>query len=369
MRGAFSLGKIFGIQFRLHYTWFLIFILITLSLVYPNWSQPLSWGMGILTSLLLFASVLAHELSHSLVGRTQGIPIKSITLFIFGGVAQMTKEASKASAELKMAAAGPACSLLLGAIFGAIWFLTRNTVPLLAEMTGWLAVINVILAAFNLIPGFPLDGGRVFRSLMWHFSHNYRLSTKIAVWLGQGIGYAFIFCGILIVFVHPFGLSWFDGLWIAFIGWFLQNAASSSYRQTVWREALRGFTVSQVMTSDYIVVPPDMRLSELVQKYIMSIGHRFFLIANESKFFGILTLNNIKPVPQTDWDSTLIDKVMVPADKLLVAEPEQEVLSVLEKMDENAINQMPVVSKGKVVGLVTRDNLARFLRTRSDLGI
>ena len=186
MGNAFNLGKLFGIQVRLHYSWFIIFMLVTLSLVYPNWSQSLSWVIGIITSLLFFASVLAHELAHSLVGRANGIPIKSITLFIFGGVAQMTREATKASAELKMAAAGPVCSLAIGGLFGLIWLFTKDAVASVAEMAGWLAIINVTLAAFNLIPGFPLDGGRVFRSLMWRFTGNYSAQHELPPGWGRG---------------------------------------------------------------------------------------------------------------------------------------------------------------------------------------
>lgn len=174
MGGSLNLGKVFGIQVRLHYSWFVIFALVTLSLVYPNWLQPLSWLIGIITSLLFFGSVLAHELAHSLVGRANGVTIKSITLFIFGGMAQMSREATKASAELKMAAAGPICSLAIGVIFGIVWLRTNSIAPPVAEMARWLALINASLAAFNLIPGFPLDGGRVFRSLMWYFSHDYK---------------------------------------------------------------------------------------------------------------------------------------------------------------------------------------------------
>ncbi|GAI22311.1 unnamed protein product, partial [marine sediment metagenome] len=180
MGNAFNLGKLFGIQFRLHYTWFIIFILITVSLVYPDWSSPLYWAMGIVTSLLFFASILAHELAHSLVGRANNIPIKSITLFIFGGVAQMTREARSAGAELKMAAAGPACSLVLAGLFYLVYLFIQDAVAPVADMAFWLFFINVALAVFNLIPGFPLDGGRVFRSILWQVTGNYERSTRIA---------------------------------------------------------------------------------------------------------------------------------------------------------------------------------------------
>ena len=238
MGKTFNLGKLFGIQFRLHFTWFIIFILVTVFLVYPDYSQWLYWVIGIITSLLFFASVVAHELAHSLVGRANGIPIESITLFIFGGVAQMTREVTRASAELKMAAAGPICSLVIGGLFGLLWFLTQDIIQPVADIALWLAIMNGILAVFNLIPGFPLDGGRVFRSLLWRFTGSYSRSTRIATRMGQGIGYLFILGGILIIFLHPFGLSWFDGLWITFIGWFLESAASMSYRQLRWQESL-----------------------------------------------------------------------------------------------------------------------------------
>ena len=371
--GGFSLGKVFGIQFRLHYTWFIIFLLITVSLswqvfpiFYPGWSQLLYWTIGIITSLLFFASVLAHELAHSLVGRANGIPIKSITLFIFGGVAHMTKEATKAGAEFKMAAAGPACSLAIGGVFALVWFLTRDIIEPVSAMAFYLAQINVILAVFNLIPGFPLDGGRVFRSLVWRFSGNYQRSTRIATRLGQGVAYAFIAGGILMMVLLQ---EWIGGLWLVFIGWFLQNAASASYRQVQLQEALRGVIASQVMTPHYVTVPPNITLTHLVQGYVLPTGQRFFLVADEGGFKGILTLRNIKAVPPSNWATTPVEKIMVPADQLRVARPEQDALSIIEEMNQNDINQMPVVRDGRVIGLITRDNLLRALRTRTDLGM
>ena len=257
MGSAFNLGKLFGIQFRLHFSWFIIFIMVTVLLVYPDYSQWFYWVIAIITSLLFFASVVAHELAHSLVGRANGIPIDSITLFIFGGVAQMTKEATRPGAELKMAAAGPVCSLLIGGFFGLIFLVMRNNLGHAAVMIYCLAVMNVILAAFNLIPGFPLDGGRVFRALLWHFTGDYGLSTRITTRLGQGIGYLFILGGISIIILRPLGLSRFDGIWLVFIGWFLGSIASASYRQLRCRKTLPDFTTSEV-TSRYPVVPPDI---------------------------------------------------------------------------------------------------------------
>ncbi len=376
MGNAFNLGRLFGIQFRLHYTWFIIFTLITVSLSwqlfpssYPDWPLALHWTMGIVTSLLFFASILAHELAHSLVGRANNIPIKSITLFIFGGVAQMTREARSAGAELKMAAAGPACSLAIAGLFYAVSFFTQNAIVPVAAMAIQLAYINAALAVFNLIPGFPLDGGRVFRSILWQVTGNYKRSTRIATRVGQGTGYLFILGGVLIVFLQPFGLGWFSGLWLAFIGWFLGNAASASYRQAQWRGALQGFTASQVMTSDYPVVPLSITVSQLVQGYIFTSGRSCFLVADEGGVRGILTLPSIKSVSQPNWGVTQVKEIMTPVDKLKMAHPNQDALSILEQMDESNINQMPVVSEGRVIGLITRDNLIRLLRTRSELGI
>lgn len=249
---AFNSGKLFGIQFRLHFTWFIIFILVTLSLVDPNYSRWFYWVIGIITSLLFFASVVAHELAHSLVGRANGIPITSIILFIFGGVAQMTKEVERPGAEFKMAAAGPICSLVIGGLFGLLFLPVRNMPGPMPDMILWLAVMNGALAVFNLIPGFPLDGGRVFRSLLWRITGSYRRSTQIAIRIGQGIGYLFVLGGITIIFLQPFGLSWFDGIWFTFIGGFLVSAASTSYRQLRDQESPQDSSTSEITSPDQL---------------------------------------------------------------------------------------------------------------------
>ena len=371
MGNAFNLGKLFGIQFRLHYTWFIVFVLVVVSLstqyfpaTNPGWSRLTYWSIGIIASLLLFASVVAHELAHSLVARVKGIPVKSITLFIFGGVAQITSEATKASTEFIMAAVGPACSLVIGGVFALIWLFTKSTYEPVAVMALWLAYVNGVLAVFNLIPGFPLDGGRVFRSLLWRFTGNYRRSTLIATQVGRGVGYLFIAGGISVMFLLH---AWFSGLWLVFIGWFLENAASTSYRQAQWRERLLGVTATQVMTVDLPVVPSNVTVNHLVQGYVFTSGRHFFLVADDGKLKGLLTLHNIKSVPQQDWDTTQVKEIMTPVDDLKSASPDQEALSILEQMIEDDINQMPVVREGRVIGLITRDNLLRLLRTRSEL--
>jgi Zn-dependent protease len=371
MGGAFNLGKIFGIQFRLHYTWFIIFVLVTVSLSwryfpseYPGWNLLAYWFTGIVASLLFFTSVVAHELAHSLVGRANGIPVKSITLFIFGGVAHMTREASRHGAEFKMAAAGPATSLMIGGLFFLLYLVTM--VEPVAATALWLAQVNVILALFNLIPGFPLDGGRVFRSLLWRFSGDYKRSTRIATTVGRGVGYLFMLGGLVLIFRYG---QWFSGLWLAFIGWFLDNTASASYRQAQWQEALQGVTAAEMMTSSCPVITPDVTVGHVVQDYVVTGGHRCFLVTDSGELKGILTLRNIKAVAQSDWESTRVKSIMTPTANLKAAHPDQDALSVLEQMDENDINQMPVVSEERVIGLITRDALINFLRTRSKLKI
>ena len=244
MDSSLNIGRLFGIQIRIHYSWFIIFALVTVSLVYPDWSHPVSWLVAVIASLLLFASVLAHELAHSLVGRRNGVIINTITLFLFGGLAQMQGEAASARAEFKMAAAGPAASLIIGVLFALLWFVSQDVLPdIAASVLLYLGLVNGGMAVFNLIPGFPLDGGRVFRSLLWRTSGDYGKATRIAARLGQVVGYLFIAGGIFIVF-YPgdyFG-EWFSGIWLAFIGWFLANAASARIASTVLCCASRSCT-------------------------------------------------------------------------------------------------------------------------------
>ncbi|MBA7626087.1 putative zinc metalloprotease Rip3 [subsurface metagenome] len=374
MGGAFSLGRIFGIQFRIHYSWFIIFVLITGSLswqyfpyTYPEWSAPTYWLTGIATSLLFFASVVAHELAHSLVARANDIPVKSITLFLFGGVAHMTREASRHGAELRMALAGPVASLVIGGLFFGLHLLLQSVNEPVAALTFWLARINVVLALFNLIPGFPLDGGRVFRSLLWRFSGNYQRATRIAFEVGRGVGYLFVAGGVILMFLSR--ENWFNGLWLAFIGIFLAYMATASYRQTQWQAALMGVKVADVMTTTCPVISPYVTISRVVQDYIFVGGHQCFMVTDGGELQGILTLRNIKSVDQKTWDTTAVGDVMTPAERLKVVRMDEEVLSVIERMEEYGISQMPVESEGRVIGLVTRDDVLRLLYTRSRLGI
>ena len=374
MGGAFSLGRIFGIQFRIHYSWFIIFVLITVSLswqyfpyTYPAWSSLTYWLIGIATSLLFFTSVVAHELAHSLVGRANGIPMRSITLFLFGGVAHMAREASRHRAEFWMALAGPLASLAIGGLFFLLYILLQEINEPIAALSFWLARINAVLAVFNLIPGFPLDGGRVFRSLLWRFSGNYQRATRVAVEVGRGVGYLFIAAGVILMFIYRG--NWFNGLWLAFIGLFLSYMATASYRQAQWQAALQGIRVADVMTTTCPVISLDMTISQVIQGYIFTSGHRCFLVTDGGELRGILTLQNIKSVDQKEWYAKSVGNAMTPAERLKVTRPDEEVLSVIEQMEGYGLSQMPVVSDGRITGLIDRDDVLRLLYTRSRLGI
>jgi Zn-dependent protease len=372
MNASISLGKVFGIPIRLHITWFIVFILVTMTLslhyfpdTYPFWDIPLYWITGIITGLLFFASIIAHELSHSIVSKAGGVPVKSITLFVFGGVAQISREASHPAGELKMALAGPFSSIAIAVIFGALWFFSQTHNEQVSALAFWLMYINFSLALFNLIPGFPLDGGRVLRSIIWQATNDYKRATRVATIVGQGVAYLFILIGLVFVFTGNFA----NGIWLALIGWFLENAASTSYRQAVIKESLVNISASEVMSSECAVVPPDLTVKQLVNEYVLPSGRRCFMVTGENRLEGIITLKDIKALSQDKWGVTPVEKAMTPLTRLVIARPTDSAQRILELMDEGDISQVPVVDGNRVVGIIGRDNLLRLIRTRSELGI
>ncbi len=371
MKNSLRIGSLFGIPFQLHYSWFIIFVLLTVTLAlyyFPSsWATSTRWILGGLTSLLLFASVLAHELSHSLVAQRRGIPVKSITLFIFGGVAQITREVTDPRTELVMAAAGPLCSLAIAGISFGVYFLIQGFSEHLASVAWYLAFINAILAVFNMIPGFPLDGGRVFRSIVWRATGSYKRATRVASLTGRGFAYAMILGGILIIFLLPGGL--FNGIWLIFIGWFLDNAAVQSYRQAMVRESLEGFTAQDVMSPQYPSVPRNLTIGGLVQNYLILAGHRYFLVTDDGVLRGIITLEDIRAIPRERWETTYVSEAMTPVERMEWVSPEEGAMNVLERMVGGDINQIPVVRDGRVIGVIARDILLQFIRTRTKLGM
>jgi len=367
------IGNVFGIPIKLHYSWFIVFVLVAWSLAaqyfpatYPGWDTAISIAAGIVTSLLFFGSVLAHELMHSVVARAEGIPIQGITLFIFGGVSMMTEEPRKPEDEFRMAIAGPLTSLALGIIFLAIWYFLKTLPEVVTAVAMWLGYINVALAAFNIIPGFPLDGGRVLRSLIWWRSQNLKSATRAASIVGRIIGYLFIFYGIVLVFQG----AWFNGIWLALIGWFLENAASGSYRQLALMEMLKGHKVTEVMTGDCPIVPPELTVEQLVHDNILSSGKRCFpVVKTGAGVQGLVTLNEIRAVPRDLWLSRTTKDIMTPYSKLKTVSPDADMAEVMQILAEQDINQVLVVRDGNVVGMVARDNLINFINLRGELGL
>jgi Zn-dependent protease/CBS domain-containing protein len=368
-RQTIPLGRIFNIPIGLDYSWFLIFILLTWSLAtsyYPaefkTWSTILYWTIGAATTILLFVSVLLHELGHSVVAQRYRVPVRSITLFIFGGVAQIAAEPPNAAADLWIAIAGPIVSFALAGLFGLIQSAFTSLSPLLALMK-YLALINGSLALFNLIPGFPLDGGRVLRAVVWQTTHNYRRATLVAATTGRMFAFLFIIYGVWQMFSGNLA----GGLWIAFIGWFLDSAATSHLQQQTLRDLLAGHKVWLAMTQNYTVIPSDLTLQQLADEHILGMNRRFFVIKNEGQVLGLITLHNIKEVPRSKWAETKAAENMIPAAQMHQVRPETELWNALEQMDKDGVNQLPVMVNGTLLGILTRESIISFLGTLQEI--
>ena len=368
-RSGIKIGRIFGIPIYLHLSWILIFGLITYSLVdefgarYPQWSSRQLWSLGVLTSLLFFGSVLFHELSHSVVARHYRIPVASITLFFFGGIASITRDPERPGQEFLMAAAGPASSYVLA---GAFWLLALATPAdsMPNVLANWLAGTNALLATFNLLPGFPLDGGRVFRSIVWGITKNYSRSTRIASRVGQAIAYAMMAFGLYMAFALH---SSVNGVWFVFLGWFLLTAARQSYQQVEAQGALQGLRAADVMTSEMPTVGRDLSLDEYSRE-VSRTGRRAHMVVSDGKLAGLMRVEILQAVPREDWPSTSVQAVMIPREKLPWTAPDEPVLSVLERMRSANVDQLAVIREDNVVGLVTRDSILRVVQARTELG-
>jgi len=347
------LGRVLGIRIGLDYSWFVIFALLTWMLAagyYPaefkDWPTWLYWSMGIVTAVALFVSVLLHELGHSVVALRFGVPVNSITLFLFGGVAQIGAEPPSAIAEFLIAIAGPLVSLALAILFYAAMPFVAGMEPLLG-LVKYLAYINLALVLFNLVPGYPLDGGRVFRAVVWMFTGSMR----------RFFAFTFIFAGVWLMFSGNLG----GGLWVAFIGWFLDNAASMQLQHVVFQGLLAGHRVSQAMSTHSATVPSTLTLQELVDGHVLGSGQRCFLVAGGGKIIGVMTLHRIKTVPRTEWKTTSVDQVMLPLDQVKQVDADSGLWAALQMMDRDGVNQLPVTRDRHVVGMLTREDVISFL--------
>jgi Zn-dependent protease/CBS domain-containing protein len=371
MDSSIKFGKLWGIPLTVHLTWFLVFGLVIWSLAggfFPQESPGLPIGvviaMSLITSVLFFSSVLLHELGHAWVALRNHVPVKEITLFIFGGIAQIEDEPPSAGAEFFVASAGPAVSLILAGIFGLVWLLGRNVLYLDAPAS-WLMRVNFLLAAFNLIPGYPLDGGRLLRALVWKLTDDKYKATKVATASGQLVAFGFIGFGVFELIKGYF----FDGLWLAFIGWFLQNAASASQAQSTLQHSLKNVSVHQVMQRNFPRVPGLLSVRQLVDEHVLDGGQRYFFVDEEGCLQGMVTLQNISSVPQRKWPFVTVSQVMVPLSKLVSVTSNLELMTALRTMDEANVARVPVIERSEVVGILAREDILHYIRTRAELGL
>ncbi len=374
MKSQIKLGTVFGVELGLHYSWFVIALLIMFSLVSQfhaenrDWPESVIWSSAILTAILFFAGLFAHELSHAMVAKARGLPIHKITLFLLGGMAQMEEDAHDPGTEFWMAIAGPIASGLLGLILLFIaWALgwvpmTPAQTPGLAILV-WLGYINLALGAFNMVPGFPLDGGRVLRAIIWWITGNADRSTTIAARLGQIIGAGFIAYGIL----SFFGRAGIGGLWFALIGWFLIQSAGASLMQTQIGSLLKGLRVKDVMSRDCPLIDGSMRLQEFVDEQLLKTGRRCFLVADDHHVAGLITPHEVLGIERSKWPQVSVRDVMRPVDAIHSLSPDAPALQALEMMGREDVNQLPIVEDGQLEGIVSRGHLLQVLHSRAEV--
>jgi Zn-dependent protease/predicted transcriptional regulator len=368
------IGRILGIPIYVHASWMIIFVLITMSLAmqftqeHPQWTSVQHWSVGVATSLLFFASVLFHELAHSVIARIYKIRVISITLFVFGGVARLGREPAKAIQEFNIAIAGPLASLFL-----AVGFYSLTLFFPYAQMTGalamWLSQTNAALALFNLLPGFPLDGGRIFRAIVWGATKDFARATKVAGTSGKIVAYGLIVLGAWLAMMKG---QWTSGLWLAFIGWFLLNAAQESVAQVAIRETLSGLHAADVMSHEVPTVPRDISLEDYGQE-VARTGRRCHLVTTNDRLVGMINVHTLNSVPRNEWANMSVQGVMIPREKILWARPEEPLLGLLERLVSADVNQMPVVSDTEndgahIIGMITRDSILRVMQARSEVG-
>jgi len=369
-RNNLRLGKVLGIPIRIDGSWLLIFVWVTWSLaasylprMYPSWSSALNWIMAVATSLLFFGSVLLHELGHALVARSQGTPVRDITLFLFGGVSNIADEPRTARDELIMALAGPSVSLVLAGLLGLVHLLLGQVGQPAAALTLFLAGLNLSLGLFNLIPGFPLDGGRVLRAILWGARKDLAWATRWASMVGQVVAYLFILSGIVRAFLG----DWVSGLWMAFVGLFLENAARSASSQLTLRSLLDGHVVGEIMSQECPSLPPQLTLDVLVGQHILTGTRRCFTVMTGDTILGLLTVHNVRRIPRQEWRTTHVADILIPLEQLRVVDPQTLLWNALQEMTVEGVNQLPVIEDDRLVGMISRDNLLTFIRNRSEL--
>lgn len=372
--GTFRVFTLFGFDVLIHWSWIFIFVLLTWSLesgylpeVYPEWTSSRRWAVGAITSALFFASVLAHEVAHALVARRRGVAVQHITLYIFGGASALAGEPRSARDEFWISIVGPLTSLASAMVFAVIWLVASQLLELrsIYPIAGYLAYINVMLGIFNLLPGFPLDGGRVLRSVLWGVKRNMLEATRIAGNVGR------LFAGLLIaggVLVAMAG-ALLSGFWLIFIGWFLWNAAETAYHQLLLQTTLRGLMLGPIVDRDVPRIPPDVTLRQLAHDYILRLNRRAFFVSpvEEGEIMGLITLADLHKAPEEQWDSVSVYRAMTPRERLVAATPQTEAIAALQQMAEHNINQILIVDGREPIGLVSRGDLIGAIQLRNEV--
>ena len=370
MRG-FRLGRIFGFEISVDLSWLIIVALVVWSFstaVFPRVVPELSGRaylvMGVVAGALFFGSLLLHEIAHSLMARAKGVEVEGITLFIFGGVSRMRDEARSARDEFLIAGVGPLASLVIGAAFWALFLLgdALGWSAAAVEVARYLSFLNVALAVFNLLPGFPLDGGRLFRAVLWWWRDDLEEATRIASVGGQAMGVLIATFGLLQLFAG----NLIGGLWLGVIGWFLMNAAKMSYRQHVLRAGLEGARARDAMTADPEVVSPNISVGELVEDHFLRDKHGSYPVVENGEPLGLVTLEETGQVPRDRWDATRVREVMIPFDEQVAVGPDDELFEVIRKLGESPARRVLVVDEGReLLGIVTARDVTAWLALRS----
>jgi Zn-dependent protease len=375
--GAFSLGRIFGVEIRLHPTWFLVFALVVLSLASvgsPAGERPLGGAtrivVAVAVALLFFASVVAHELAHALVARRRGVTVKEITLFIFGGAANLEQDSPTPKTEAIIAGVGPLSSFAIAGMFLGTWAVLRGSdvpaIEIVAESAMWLGSINLLLAIFNLIPGFPMDGGRVFRAAVWAATKDFVRATRIATRVGRTFAYVLIGIGLVVALREDV----IGGLWLSFIGWFLSNAADASYKRVALEKLVEGIRVRDVMERDASAVGPNLTLDTLVDQHLLSGHAAFYPVVLDGTLVGTVDIGQVSRVPRGDWPSTRVTDVMTRGNAIVTVTEPESLWQAVNRFEETGSAAIPVVDaedQRRLLGLLTRDGVFRALRARAQL--
>lgn len=370
MAGTFRLGRLLGFEVNVHWSWIFIFVLVTwtfavgiLEDAYPEWSSAQRWALSAIVATVFFASILLHEMSHSILARRYGIPVSSITLFVFGGVSSLTKEPENARQEFWIAIVGPLTSIAIGAFFGVLYFVLRSVDTGASDISGHLALINIAIGIFNLIPGFPLDGGRVLRSIFWSRKRNLVGATRLASRVGVAVAYGIMAVGVFLFLFNPI-----TGVWFFLIGNFLRAASTESYQQVFMDRALRGVPASTVARQDYVPVSPDSTLSELVEDHVLAGHGRCFPVIVGSNIIGLITLSDLKSHPREEWGTTSVYRAMTPFEKLRTVSMRDELPEVLTQLAAGDVNQVPLVEGKELLGIIHRADVLRYIQAREELG-